>query len=920
VSAGAASVIYARVLGPTNQGVYELVVSTVTVLAVLLALGYSTYAVVAAGRGEATGGELLGGAIILSGTVGVFSILAGWLLWPVLRGNVLGGMSFGLAMVSFASVLPTVLVSHLQELFIGIGRVRTLSITLVAVRLITDVSGIILILVFHTGLDGVIGVTVFNAVILAVVLSVWMFRNNSAPVFRFSIIRAGLSFGLKKYSGLVAGYLLLRMDLFVLNAIRGNRQVGVYSIAVAIAEQLWVLTTVFSRVAYPQVSGRTKADAAQLAAAVSRLSVMVSLLLAIGGALLAWPLIPMAFGASYGSAYIPLLLLLPGIAIQTSARAVDSFVAGNRNRPGVASGIMLVTFAAAVPVYAIFISAWGTIGAAIGSTVIYTLTTAISWVVYRRLAGPEAQRLLIPYEADLVRLWDLIRLRAGAITKALFKYCKRRLSNQSALLIGGIIYTVLVAAAISLSTIIGIILAIAALGAWIIIVTDVDLRVPLYAVILISGLLIAAPGIHPLNSAFTQHSQLFSPVVLFLVPFFVIGLKDLGKRSSKLVAAASSIVVISGASAALAGGDTYKSWLLTIMAPAAIFIVMVTAEVELLRKLLVWTEWALLAAVVIADIVFAYYARASAFSFSFVRSEHTNTIFWASAGRYSFQNPNNATIIYAAALGFGIAGWLGFGRRLHFRHVALTLLSILALFDTGSRGALVCIVAILGFALLRAGSKEQKGRGLIATAAILTILMAIGVWYIATQAGSNGARSFQTRVAANTAGIDSIFAHPLFGTGPGTASATISSNSTAQSVFGSNNFGSAHNLFLNFGVDTGLICVVILITLVLGAARRSLTRNPSALLPLLGYSLTGISAGFTVVNPSNPSWAFILWIVLAFAWRPEVMPFRIHHRRTLVRADEPRDPPNVALQPQRIPKLVALETARDDRTTGFHHA
>jgi hypothetical protein len=414
-----------------------------------------------------------------------------------------------------------------------------------------------------------------------------------------------------------------------------------------------------------------------------------------------------------------------------------------------------------------------------------------------------------------------------------------------------------------------------------------------------AAILIAAPLVHTITSAATSRASLLSPVVIGTAAFVVIGALEAKRPLGAPGLAALVIIILSGWSAILAGGTSPRSWELSIAAPSAIFMMILVssnAHVIRLRKV---TERILVIAVVIQAVAFINAAHTSALSLSFVRSMHTDTTFWATAGAYSFGNPNNASVIYATAFGFGMAGLVGSGRHAPLRYWVLTSLALLDLFDTGSRGAFVCVAAVVVVALLgRTSSRRQAGRLMQSVWPLVVTLASFAILALLAADSSPGAQtSFLGRYHANLAGLTLIGQHLLLGSGPGNAVPAVEGVSQVQSFFGSNTFGSAHDLFINFGVDTGAVALALLLYLVIGGVMRNVSRPQYlAAVPLVALSLSGIAAGIDVVSPSNPSWAFLFMIVLAFAWRPA-------HARSLATDGSSRTdkrPRHTAVQPRHL--------------------
>jgi O-antigen/teichoic acid export membrane protein len=170
----------------------------------------------------------------------------------------------------------------------------------------------------------------------------------------------------------------LRATLFLVERAQGVAAAGVYSVAVQVAELLWVLSSAFTVAAYHRVGGADPAAAARLSLHVVRVGLGLALLAAPVLGALAWWGLPAVLGPAYAAARTPLLILLPGVALYAAASGLSAFHTNLLGRPQwaarVAGGSLLWTLAVALPA----IPAWGTAGAALATSSGFALAIAIA--------------------------------------------------------------------------------------------------------------------------------------------------------------------------------------------------------------------------------------------------------------------------------------------------------------------------------------------------------------------------------------------------------------------------------------------------------------------------------------------------------------------------------------------------------------
>jgi O-antigen/teichoic acid export membrane protein len=126
-----------------------------------------------------------------------------------------------------------------------------------------------------------------------------------------ALARRMIGYGARAYLITLIAYMLIRIDLLLVNDIQGARAAGQYSIAVALADALYLLPTavavnLFARVARGSAGRDLSLDVFHLVA-------VGYLIICALAAPLAGPLITLLFGAAYHPAISLFLWLLPGV-------------------------------------------------------------------------------------------------------------------------------------------------------------------------------------------------------------------------------------------------------------------------------------------------------------------------------------------------------------------------------------------------------------------------------------------------------------------------------------------------------------------------------------------------------------------------------------------------------------------------------
>lgn len=240
---------------------------------------------------------------------------------------------------------------------------------------------------------------------LVVVLGLWWLRRGRS--LRLCWDRGGqrelLAYSAKSHPDLLFQQVILRSDYLFISALLGSTALGHYAMASAAAELLLIVP---EAVTTPLMKRLLQQDAGmeRLTPLALRLTATVMLGACLGMALIGEWLIVTLFGSAYQPAYPALLALLPGLFGLCYASILRLDLLG-KNRPGSVSLMMGAGAALNLLLNVLLIPRHGIVGAALASSIAYLAVTLAMLVLYCRLSGAAWWRVLIVLPADLLPLW-----------------------------------------------------------------------------------------------------------------------------------------------------------------------------------------------------------------------------------------------------------------------------------------------------------------------------------------------------------------------------------------------------------------------------------------------------------------------------------------------------------------------------------
>jgi O-antigen/teichoic acid export membrane protein len=226
--------------------------------------------------------------------------------------------------------------------------------------------------------------------------------------------REALRFSIPSYLGNLVQVANYRLDLFILAFFAGVGKVGLYALAVVIAQVVWLAPQAVSLVLLPGTAAESDhARNSDRAAQGARIALWGSAAACLALAIVAWWAIPLVFGSAFAGSRTLLLVLLPGVWLLAPATVLASFIVGV-GKPRANLMVASVAFAVTLVLDLALIPTWGATGAALASTASYSVSALLTVWVFLRLSTAAVGDVLIPRHGDLR---DVVRAGRSAIAR-----------------------------------------------------------------------------------------------------------------------------------------------------------------------------------------------------------------------------------------------------------------------------------------------------------------------------------------------------------------------------------------------------------------------------------------------------------------------------------------------------------------------
>jgi O-antigen/teichoic acid export membrane protein len=373
----ATGVISARVLGPEIKGQAALL-STITEFLFMgggLGLGSAFSFYIA--KKQYPSRQILTCALFSSLILGCIVIGVFYITMP-LHSKVWEGIPtpflFYAALLSVVSIYS----NYLLRVVVGYGRIYEMNIAGITNSLTNFASVVVFLLVLNLGLTGMMGTFWLSAIAqLAVLL---FFLRNDLPLSRFwsgTLIKDSFAYGVKSHALLLINFLNYRVDILLLKNFTDATSVGYYSLAVSMAELMWMFPNSAVAPLFSGVAASEATDRSLITLRTVRWSLIFLFILAICGIFFGKLFIRLLYGNAYLPSYMPFLWLLPGICLFPIFKllVVDLAARGN---PGFGTIASLVALVVNIVANIILIPRMGASGAALATSFSYICMSILS--------------------------------------------------------------------------------------------------------------------------------------------------------------------------------------------------------------------------------------------------------------------------------------------------------------------------------------------------------------------------------------------------------------------------------------------------------------------------------------------------------------------------------------------------------------
>lgn len=405
------SMIIARSLGPTGQGIYTLTITFSSLIVTFINFGIGPATCYYVARNEFKRPQLLGNNILIGASISLVGLLIGLSLLLLFRQQLFPQIP--------QVYLFMILILIPMEIYFYLGRFTLLGALKIKhynyVEILRNTLFFVLVVLIALTLKLNVSLAIAAFLLswfIATTLTLHLALKSTGGVeFKpnWHFIKQALIYGLQVHIMNILFFLNSRADIFLINWFLDPSAVGFYGIGVGLVEKLWLISYAASTVLFPTVAAQKSVDNQQTLTPFVTRSVLLSS--AIGAFFLLlfshWLVILL-----YSETFIPsvsvIKILLIGIVSLSAGKVLSNDISA-RGFPKLNIYIGATAVLINIILNLLLIPLFGIAGAAWASTISYTASFLLALLFFCRISGHRPIKVILPKAEDFHLYFHIIK-------------------------------------------------------------------------------------------------------------------------------------------------------------------------------------------------------------------------------------------------------------------------------------------------------------------------------------------------------------------------------------------------------------------------------------------------------------------------------------------------------------------------------
>jgi len=401
------SVITARFLGLDGKGLFYAIMMNATLLSTLFSFGTAGINRNLAGRPETDRRALMGHNLSLLLIITVIALVISR-LYRNIPIQFFQKYPPELWMLTFIGFPLLFMQMNFMGLFISLNRIHIYNGIRIFTALFQMLYNIVFLGLFHLGYaTAAIGWCL--SLLIVILFSFYRLRSYiSLQGFDLKQSYAFFRFGFVICLSSIVNIISFQGTVYIVQYYLTPGDLGIYSIVKNISGFLYLVPTSVGVAALPNFAAQPIHEANRLLSKAVRTNAIVSFTAMVGLAFLAYFMVVPLYGQAFRPAVVPALIALPGVFLFGFAHITTPYYASAHKKPGVNTALSLLQAVLALCLGLLFVPRYGVVGAALTTTMTFTISIVVNFLVLRLYSGLGFVHFL-PNSSDVSYLFNIFK-------------------------------------------------------------------------------------------------------------------------------------------------------------------------------------------------------------------------------------------------------------------------------------------------------------------------------------------------------------------------------------------------------------------------------------------------------------------------------------------------------------------------------
>lgn len=399
--------IVARVLGPELNGQIAIILVYPSLFIVMGGMGIRKSSAFLIAQSPKLKPKLYKSIIQFWIITSTISILISFFLLKYANTSKLDNMLIFLAVIP---IIFSLLNNYMSGIYLGENRISEFNKINWLPTLFNLLFIVLFLILLEFKVEGVLASVLLSEFLISLVLiyKLKIFKYFSFEIEK-SLLLKMLSLGFSFAFALFLLNLNYRLDIIMMDYLSNDYETGLYSKASALSQYLWQIPAVLSTIIFARgAASNNKLEYSKKCCRLFRISFLVVLLSAIILAALSKSIINLLFGSQFTECIYIIYTILPGVVLFTLFKVLNSDIS-SRGKPLFIMPAMFIGIIVNAVANYYFIPIYGGVGAAISSSLSYSIAAIIFVIGYSRITNISLGEIFSYHKNDFQFLFSALK-------------------------------------------------------------------------------------------------------------------------------------------------------------------------------------------------------------------------------------------------------------------------------------------------------------------------------------------------------------------------------------------------------------------------------------------------------------------------------------------------------------------------------